>query len=47
MKISKKERVLKNGREQGERGRKSKGAGSMDPPNRASVDVPVNDLVTE
>ncbi len=32
MKIGKKERALKNGREQGERGKMSKGAGSIDPP---------------
>ncbi len=36
VKIGKKERAPKNGREQGERGKMSKGAGSMDPPNRAS-----------
>ncbi len=36
VKISKKERVPKNGREQGERCKLSKGAGSIDPPpNRA------------
>ncbi len=27
----------KNGREQGEQGKMSKGAGSIDPPNRASM----------
>ncbi len=32
VKIGKKEQALKNGREQGERGKMSKGAGSMDPP---------------
>ncbi len=32
VKIGKKERAPKNGREQGERGKKSKGAGSIDPP---------------
>ncbi len=32
VKIGKKERVPKNGREQGERSKMSKGAGSMDPP---------------
>ncbi len=32
VKISDKERVLKNEREQGERGKMSKGAGSIDPP---------------
>ncbi len=32
VKICKKERVSKNGREQGERGKMSKGAGSLDPP---------------
>ncbi len=32
VKIGKKERALKNGREQGERGKMSKRAGSMDPP---------------
>ncbi len=31
VKIVKKERALKNGREQGERGKMSKGAGSTDP----------------
>ncbi len=36
VKIGKRERGLKNGREQGERGKRSKGAGSIDPPNRAS-----------
>ncbi len=36
VKIGKKERAPKNGREQGERGKMSKGAGSIDPPNRAS-----------
>ena len=35
--VGKKERVPKNGREQGEWGKMSKGAGSIDPPNRASV----------
>ena len=37
MKIGKKERAPKNEREQGERGKMSKGAGSIDPPNRASI----------
>ncbi len=37
VKISTKERVLKNGREQGERGKMSKGAGSMDPPPYQSL----------
>ncbi len=32
VKIGKKERGPKNGREQGERGKMSKGAGSIDPP---------------
>ncbi len=32
LKIDKKERVPKNGREQGEWGKMSKGAGSIDPP---------------
>ncbi len=32
VKIGKKERALKNGREQGERGKMSKGVGSIDPP---------------
>ncbi len=32
VKIGKKEQAPKNGREQGERGKKSKGAGSIDPP---------------
>ncbi len=32
VKIGKEERVLKNGREQGERIKMSKGAGSIDPP---------------
>ncbi len=36
VKIGKKERAQKNGREQGEWGKMSKGAGSIDPPNRAS-----------
>ncbi len=31
VKIGKKERALRNGREQGERGKMSKGAGSIDP----------------
>ena len=34
--IGKKELALKNGREQGEQGKMSKGAGSIDPPNKAS-----------
>ncbi len=38
VKISKKERAPKNGREQGERDKMLKGAGSVDPPNRASAD---------
>ena len=33
--IGKKERALKNGREQGEPGKMTKGAGSIDPPNHA------------
>ena len=37
--IGKKERVLKKGRDQGEWGNMSKGAGSIDPPNRASCNV--------
>ena len=37
MNIGKKERAPKNGREQLERGEMSKGAGSIDPPNKASV----------
>ncbi len=38
VKIGRKERVSKNGREQGERGKMSKGEGSIDPsPNRAST----------
>ncbi len=38
VKIGKKERAQKNGREQGERGKMSKGAGSIDlPTNRASL----------
>ncbi len=37
VKIGKKERVPKNRREQGEWGKMSKGAGSIDPPNRASL----------
>ncbi len=38
MKIGQKERAPKNGREQGERGKMSQGAESLDPPpNRASV----------
>ncbi len=38
VKIDKKERAPENGREQGERGKMSKGAGSIDPPpNRASL----------
>ncbi len=32
VKIGKKERALKDGREKGERGKMSKGAGSIDPP---------------
>ncbi len=32
VKIGKKERAQKNGMEQGERGKMSKGAGSIDPP---------------
>ncbi len=32
VKIGKKERVPKNGRKQGEQGKMSKGAGSIDPP---------------
>ncbi len=32
VKIGKKERAPKNGREQGEQGKMSKGAGSIDPP---------------
>ncbi len=32
VKIGKKERMPQNGREQGERGKMSKGAGSIDPP---------------
>ena len=36
VKMCKKERAPKNGREQGERDKMSKGAGSIDPPNRAS-----------
>ena len=37
VKIGKKEQTPKNGREQGERGKMLKGAGSIDPPNRASI----------
>ncbi len=37
VKIGRKERAPKHGREQGERGKMSKGAGSIDPPNRASI----------
>ncbi len=37
VKIGKKEQASNNGREQGERGKMSKGAGSTDPPNRASA----------
>ena len=35
--IGTKERAPKNGREHGERGKMSKGAGSIDPPNRTSL----------
>ena len=37
MKIGQKEQAPKNGREQGERGKMSKGAESIDPPSRASI----------
>ncbi len=37
VKIGKKERAPKNGREQGEWGKMSKGAEGIDPPNRASI----------
>ena len=37
VKIGEKERTSQNGREQGERGKMSKLAGSIDPPNRASI----------
>ncbi len=37
VKIGKRERATKNGREQGEQDKMSKGAGSIDPPNRASL----------
>ncbi len=40
VKTDKKERAPQNGREHGERGKMSKGAGSIDPPNRASPYCP-------
>ncbi len=41
VKIGIKERAPKNEREQGEWGKMSKGAGSIDPPNRASKILPI------
>ena len=41
VKIGKMEQTPKNGREQRERGKMSKGAGNIDPPNRASGICPV------
>ena len=38
LKTNKKERAPKNGREQLEWGKMSKGSGSIDPPNRASTE---------
>ncbi len=42
MEIGKKERAPKNKREQGEQGKMLKGAGSIDPPNRASMIITWN-----